>query len=51
MVKELKEFYTGPATWNKMAKARLVGGDPDAFVKFFDKFQGFVPACATAVTL
>ena len=51
VVKELKEFYTGPATWNKKAKARLVGGDPDAFVKFFDKFRGFVPACATAVTL
>ena len=49
VVKELKEHYTGPATWNK--KAKLVGGDPDAFVKFFDKFQGFVPRCATAVTL
>ena len=46
---ELKEFYTGPATWNK--KGRLVGGDPDAFVKFFDKLRGFVPKCATAVTL
>ena len=47
--RELKEFYTGPATWSK--KDRLVGGDVDAFVKFYDKFRGFVPKCATAVTL
>ena len=47
--KELKECYTGPSTWNK--KGGLVGGDPEAFVKFFDKFNGFVPKCAMAVTL
>ena len=49
MRRELKEFYTGPATWSR--KDRLVGGDVEAFVKFYDKFRGFVPKCATAVTL
>ena len=49
MRKELKEFYTGPLTARK--KGLVIGGDPEAFVKFFDKFMGFVPRCATAVTL
>ena len=49
LVKELKEFYEGPSSAKK--KGLVAGGDPEAFAKFVDKFNGFVPKCATAVTL
>ena len=48
VVQELAEFYGGPSLAKKKGK---VGGNPGAFLKFFDKFQGFLPKCATAVTL
>ena len=50
VVNELKDHYAGPSLAKK-SKGFVAGGDPQAFVKFFDKLQGFVPKCATAVTL
>ena len=52
VVKALKDFYEGPSlSKKKKSKGLAADGDPQAFVKFFDKFQGFVPRNATAVTL
>ena len=51
VVNELKDHYAGPSLAKKKGKGFVAGGDPQAFVKFFDHFQGFVPKCATAVTL
>ena len=51
VVNELKDHYAGPSLAKKKSKGLVAGGDPQAFVKFFDKFQGFVPKCATSVTL
>ena len=48
VVKELSECYTGPSAAGKKV---LKGGDPDAFRRFYDKFQGFMVKSATAVTL
>ena len=51
VVNELKSFYAGPSLAKKKNKGLVADGDPQAFVKFYDKLQGFVPKCATAVTL
>ena len=48
VVQALMEFYAGPSLARKKGAK---GGDPQAFVKFFDKLNGFVPKCATSVTL
>ena len=51
VVNELKGFYEGPSVAKSKSKGLAADGDPQAFAKFFDKFQGFVPRCATAVML
>ena len=48
VTKSLKEFYLGPSLPKKKGEK---GGEPDGFVKFFDKFMSFVPKCATSVVL
>ena len=51
VVKELKDFYEGPARAQKKSTGLVAHGDPQAFAKFFDKFQGFLPKCAARVRL